>query len=175
MSWFNRNNPAIIGGRSILALCAMLGLSGCLQPLYGKLDGHLNDELQSIAVDPIPDRIGHYLGNELIFAFNGTGSEISPKYRLHVSLIEKVQTPLVDTFAGRASAATIYVEANYKLTSLVDGKSIAEGTATGLASYDRTAQRFANLRAARDTEIRNAKALADQIRTRIAAALVGGG
>ncbi len=40
-----------------------------------------------------------------------------------------------------------------------------------MASYDRDAQRFANIRAARDAEIRAAKTLADQIRTRLAVAL----
>jgi LPS-assembly lipoprotein len=39
------------------------------------------------------------------------------------------------------------------------------------ASYDRTSQRFANIRAARDAEIRDAKVLADQIKTRLAVAL----
>jgi LPS-assembly lipoprotein len=37
--------------------------------------------------------------------------------------------------------------------------------------YDRTIQRFGNLRAARDAEIRIAKALAAEIELRIAAAL----
>ena len=39
------------------------------------------------------------------------------------------------------------------------------------ATYDRSAQRYANIRAARDAEIRDAKTVADQITTRIAAAL----
>ena len=153
------------------ALGLMLPLAGCFQPLYGSLGGQLSGELQSIAVDPIPDRVGHYLGNELIFAFNGTGSEVRPKYRLLVIVTEKVQTPLVDTFAGRASAATVVVEASYKLIPIAGGEPVTQGTATSLASYDRTAQRFANLRGARDAEIRNAKTLADQIKTRVAAAL----
>jgi LPS-assembly lipoprotein len=41
----------------------------------------------------------------------------------------------------------------------------------GSASYDRFPQRFASVRAARDAEIRVAKLLADQIRTRVAAHL----
>ena len=36
-------------------------------------------------------------------------------------------------------------------------------------SYDRSAQRFANIRAARDAEIRDAKTLADELTTQIAA------
>ena len=157
--------------RFVFASPVLFALTGCFQPLYGGLNGKLVDELQAIAIDPIPDRIGHYLGNELVFALNGTGSDVTTKYRLHVTLAEKVQTPLVDTFAGRASAATIYVEASYKLTLAGSSTIVDEGIATSLASYDRTAQRFANLRAARDAEIRDAKTLADQIRLSLSAAL----
>jgi LPS-assembly lipoprotein len=42
---------------------------------------------------------------------------------------------------------------------------------TQFVVYDRSTQRLSNVRAARDAEIRNAKTLADQIRTRIAAFL----
>ena len=170
MLWFEfvdfRRRLAAGTGLGVLLL-----LSGCFQPLYGTLNGQLRDQLQAIAVDPIPDRLGHYLGNELIFAFNGTGSEVVPKYRLLVTVAEHVQTPLVDTFAGRASAATVTVDANFQLVPVNGGPAIIAGTAISAASYDRSAQRFANVRAARDAEIRNAKTLADQIRTRVSAAL----
>jgi LPS-assembly lipoprotein len=46
---------------------------------------------------------------------------------------------------------------------------------TVAASYDRTSQRFTNLRAARDAEIRDAKSLSDQISTLIAAAIAAKG
>ena len=36
-------------------------------------------QLAAIKVEPIPERVGHYLGNELIFAFNGTGSEVAAR------------------------------------------------------------------------------------------------
>lgn len=49
-----------------LVLAAPLTLVGCFQPLYGTLGpGGLESELQAIKVDPIPNRIGHYLENEL--------------------------------------------------------------------------------------------------------------
>ena len=38
-------------------------------------------------------------------------------------------------------------------------------------SYDRTSERFANIRAARDAEIHDAKQLSDQLRIRLAAFL----
>lgn len=171
MSWFKRSGLHPTFPRIGMAVWVTISLSGCFQPLYGSFGGHLNEELQAIAVDPIPDRIGHYLGNELIFAFNGTGSETVPKYRLIVTVSQAVSAPVVDSFSARASAATVSVQANYRLVPSGGGAAITVGVATSLSSYDRTAQRFANLRAARDAEIRNAKTLADQIRIRIAAAL----
>ena len=50
-------------------------------------------------------------------------------------------------------------------------KVVFQGEATTAAVYDRTLQGFANLRAARDAEIRLARALADEISLRVAAAL----
>ncbi len=149
-----------------------LGLAGCIQPMYGGGAGNaLREELAAIKVDPIPDRIGHYVANELAFAFNGTGSEVSPKYRLAISIREKIQTPLVDTISGRATSGTLVVDANYELFPMGSTQSVAKGTAFVAASYDRTSQRFANTRAARDAEIRTAKALAEQIHVRIASAM----
>src|ERR1700722_14547057 len=84
---------------SAVALAALLSLplSGCLQPVYAPLasGGNGNDQLQAITSNPIGERLGHYLGNELSFALNGTGSKVPPKYRLAVTLRESVQTPLL--------------------------------------------------------------------------------
>jgi LPS-assembly lipoprotein len=149
-------------------------LSGCIQPLYGPLSaggGTVASEMQAVAIEPINDRLGHYLENELIFGFNGTGSQVPPRYRLFVTLSEGVQTPLIDTVTGQASAATVLVTANFRLEHATGGPPIYKDTATVVASYDRTTQRFASVRASRDAEIRDAERLADQIRTRIAAVL----
>jgi LPS-assembly lipoprotein len=154
-----------------------LAVSGCIQPLYGPLSagGDVAGELQAIAVEPIPNRLGHYLGDELIFGLNGTGSQVSPKYRLIVTVTENVQTPLIDTVSGYPSAANVVVNADYRLMPVGGTEPITKGQATVVASYDRTSQRFSNLRAARDAEIRDAKRLADEIRTRIAAAIAARG
>lgn len=171
MSWSD-----LLAGRRAVRFAAAVSLAaslaGCFQPMYAGVAGsQLRDRMAAIKVDPISDRVGHYLGNELMFALNGTGSDVAPVYRLTVSLSERVQTPLVDTYSGRATAGTVVIDANYKLSSIADGKILAQGIAFTAASYDRTSQRFADMRAARDAEIRDAKALADQIQTRIAAAL----
>ena len=158
--------------RLAFVLVVSCTLAGCFRPMYAGIEGQqTRDRLASVKVDQIPDRIGHYLGNELMFALNGTGSEIPAAYRLNVVVSERVQTPLVDTYSGRATAGTVVIDANYKLTSTLDGRIVTQGTAFTAASYDRTSQRFADMRAARDAEIRDAKTLANQIQTRIAAVL----
>lgn len=152
----------------------LLGLAGCIQPLYApSANGRsLVAEMQAIRIEPIPDRLGHYVENELIFAFNGTGSSPPPKYRLVVTLRERMATPVINTFTGLAEAGDVNVDAEYSLLPIAGGSvPIASGNVTQFVVYDRTSQRLSNVRAARDAEIRNAKVLADQIRTRIAAAL----
>jgi LPS-assembly lipoprotein len=159
--------------RLVFALLPALALGGCLQPEYGTLATNPNvaEEMKAIDVAPIPNRLGHYLGDELMFAFNGTGSHVSPRYRLVVITGEGVSTPLVDTVTGLVTAATVTVNATYVLTEMDNGKQVAKGRVFVSASYDRTSQRFSDMRAARDAEQRDARTLADQIRTQVAAAL----
>lgn len=162
--------------RHVALLCvALLGLplAGCLQPLYapagvGFDSAPLAAELQSIQVDEIPQRLGHYVRNELIFGLNGTGSQPPPRYRLMVTLRERVQTPILDTVTGRATSATVIVDAEYRLVTVPQEIELTKGVAFNVASYDRFSNRFSNVRAARDAEIRNARVIAESIRTRVA-------
>jgi len=157
----------------VIAGLAALGLSGCIEPMYGPLSSNpdLANQLASIEVAPIPERMGHYVRDELIFDLNGTGAAFSPRYRLDVRLGEQVRTPIVDTVTGRATSASVVIKADYRLVAIPDGALVTEGSATALASYDRFSNRLANVRAARDGEIRDARVLADSIRTRLAVAL----
>ena len=163
--------------RSGIQLAAVLGLSlglaGCFQPMYGPSAGvDTRGALHAIAIEPVPGRLGHYLTEELRFLFNGTGDSPPPKYRLVISFSQSGQTSLVDTVTGRATANSLLVRANYKLTPAAGGEPLTEGYVISLADYDRGSNRFANVRAARDAEIRNSKTLADQIRTKIASAIM---
>ena len=158
-----------------VAAAALMLLAGCestgIHPLYASRSGTLQTELQAIKVDPIPDRLGHYIGDALQTNFNGTGAVVAPKYHLTVIAKERVQTPLIDTVTARAQAASVITDVTYRLTSLGGGEPITSGTVTSAATYDRSEQRFANIRAARDAEIRDAKTIADQIAQQVAAKL----
>lgn len=150
-----------------LTISAAITSSGCIRPLFaGAEGGHLLEEMSAIKVEPIPDRIGHYLGNELSFALNSSraGSE---KYRLIVALSQRIQTPVVDTISGRATSATVLVDAEYRLKMVGSDKEIASGVAFTLVSYDRTSQRYSNIRAGKDADVKAAKALSEQIRMKL--------
>lgn len=178
MSWHDqrgRQRPETFrGGWPLLALLPALLLAGCLHPMYGTVGegGKVVDELRAIEIAPIPARLGHYLKDDLIFALNGTGSQVTPKYKLTLTAAESVQTPLVDTVTGLATSATVVTTVNYTLMPIAGvQKPIAHGIAFVGASYDRTAERYSNVQAGRNAEQRDARVLADQIRTQLAAAL----
>ena len=164
--------------RLALAASLTLSVSACFRPLYGPTASgeSLQTVLASIDVPELkwPDtqaRIGHYLRSELVYALNGSGSNVPKRYKLDLALTQTLTTPIVDTETGRAQSATIGGTLTYALTS-PDGSTVYEkGTAVSSASYDRSEQRFASIRAARDAEIRLARVLAEQVRTRLSMAL----
>ncbi len=165
MSWFDR-------ARGVAALVMALGLGGCFQPLYGEA-AHpgLTDDLRAVEVTPIKDRIGHYLGDDLISNLNGSGGTPAAKYRLTVAVAQTATTPTVQSQIGAADAATITGRASFTLTKIDGGAVLYRGDAVAAAVYNRTLDSFANLRAGRDAEIRVARSLADEIALRVAAAL----
>jgi LPS-assembly lipoprotein len=168
-------------GRVVRLACVAgmsLSLSACFRPLYGPTASgeSIQALLSSVQVDDVAmaqgqERLGHYLRSELIFDLDGSGQPAKKRYRLKLSGSETVQTPIVSSTTGRAEAGTIVGSIRYSLEDLDGVKIIAEGVATSTATYDRSVQRFASQRAARDAEIRLADTLADQIKTRIASVL----
>jgi LPS-assembly lipoprotein len=183
--------PLSGGAKFAAAMALALATGGCFTPLYGEA-AHpgLSEQMRAIQIDPINppgegkttptglaygldrvDRVGHYLRDDLIFDFNGTGATPSPKYRLHVTTNQGIVTPTVESQEGLATSTITAVNANYQLFPYDGGAPIVSGTAYSTKTQDIYLSRYANLRAARDSEIRIAKSLADEIELRIAAGL----
>jgi LPS-assembly lipoprotein len=159
----------LAGGALLLAG----GLGGCFQPLYGEASHPgLVEDLRAIEVAPIPNRVGHYLAQDLIADLNGTGQTASPpKYRLVVTVSLGTQTPTVNSEINAATSATVTGDADYALIKVDGGAEVLKGNASAAAAYDRSQQRYNDLRAARDAEIRIARALSAEISLRLASAL----
>jgi LPS-assembly lipoprotein len=160
--------------RAFVTFSIASGLAGCFQPLYSEA-AHpgLVEDLRAIEVTPIKDRIGHYLAEDLIADLNGTGQTPAPKYHLTVTVSLGTQTPTVNSEINAATSATLTGDATYVLTKVDGGAKVLSGNATAAAAYDRTTQRYADMRAARDAEIRVARDLSSEISLRLASALAG--
>ena len=175
-----RSEVSVAGRIGRLACVAglALSLSACFRPLYGPTASGETVQalLAAVQVDDVAmaqgqERLGHYLRSELVFDLDGSGQPSSKRYRLKLSGSEIVQTPIVSSTTGRAEAGTLVANIKYSLEDMAGAKVYTEGVATSTATYDRSVQRFASQRAARDAEIRLASVLADQIKTRLAAVL----
>ena len=159
---------------AVAALALAGGLSGCFQPLYSEA-AHpgLVADVRAIEVAPIKDRIGHYLADNLRSDLNGTGQTPPPKYRLTVTVSTGTETPTVNSLINVATSATVKAEAKFTLNKVDGGAEVLKGKATAAAAYDRSQQRYDDLRAERDAEIRLARALSSEISLRVASALAG--
>src|SRR5215203_5264337 len=167
-------------GLRLAAVALVAGaVSACFRPLYGPTatGEPLKDVLAAIEIPKVAtatnrERLGHYLRSELAFDLDGSGEPPPKRYKLALTVIESAASPIVDTATGRAVSSTLNADVTYTLTNFTGSETITKGIASASASYERSAQRFADVRAARDAEIRAAKLLADQIKTRVAVALV---
>lgn len=153
----------------IAAMLSLLLLAGCFRPMYGTLQGQPStlDALAQVDVAPIEGRVGQKVRNELLYAFSGGEAERAP-YKLAITLIGDED----DLFLRRtteARASVYELRANYTLIDVTSGTVINGGSSLARASYDRSTQIFANERALIDAENRAAKAVAADLKTRIAA------
>ena len=85
--------------------------------------------MRDIEVTPIPERIGHYLTDDLITRMNGSGQTPPPKYRLSVKLSQSTKTPTIESQIQTADAATVTGTAMFALTK-IDGEILYAGAAT---------------------------------------------
>lgn len=175
------SSPRLLGLRGfgfVVAVLITLPLGGCFRPLYGPTASgeNLTEVLGAIQVEPITigtglEYFGHSLRSETIFQLDGSGQPRRKRYKLSLSIAQLLQTPTVDSSTGRADSATLTVNTAYTLENLEGGPPITKGVVISYATYDRTVQRFANVRAARDAQERVARETAVQLRTRLASFL----
>ena len=151
---------------AIVALAA-IGLSGCFQPVYAPGLSGTAPILASIEVSPIEGQLGHQVKSELDFLLTNGTPPVNPTYRMTVAPKGTSTSVIVDVSTYRPQVMTYVANATYALVEIKTGKLVTSGSAQVNASFDRSQQRFATVRAIRDAEIRAGKMLAEQIRARI--------
>lgn len=185
MSWSDRFR---LVPRLAAVVIAAAALGGCFRPLHGvSQDGtRVQDKLANIEIATINpgnhdnSRLAYYTQSELTYRLTGgapgaaADQAMSKAFRLETTVRESVTSTIVNTSTGNAEAALLTGRADFRLLPAGGGEPLFSGQAVASSAYDRTPQRFAALRAARDAQIRVATALAEQIHTRIAAQFAAG-
>ena len=165
--------------RILAAIPVCLLLGGCgFHPLYAIPDmpkGAMQASLQSIYVEPVPDRVGYDLRNQLIDLIDGQGEPAGARYRLRITLSTKSEAIGVQsqTTPGGVTqtAITRYndkITAEYELFDAKTNAVVTRGVETGLTAYNVLASPYATLTVQQDADRRAAEDIADRIRVDLA-------
>jgi len=173
--------------RAIAALAIAALAGGCFQPLYGEQSPTggpvLREQLSAVDVLQIAARSGTdeariavEIRNALLYGFTGGGYQAPPTHRLKISIASTRVSIIVDVNTSRPDVENYGLNASYTLTEIATGKVVVTGTTFARVSYDIPGQeqRFARVRGLRDAELRAAKVIADNVRSRLASYFIAG-
>lgn len=164
--WCTRKFRAVI----VFAAALAVGIPGCgFRPLHGHDAGGAPEQLAAIRIALINDRVGQRLRNLLLDRLTPLGPPAQPGYLLSVDLRESLRNIAIrkDETATRAN---LTLTARFHLRRVGRSNSF-RGTAVSTNSYNILDSDFATLSAETDARGRALRDLAEEIRTRIAAAL----
>jgi LPS-assembly lipoprotein len=180
-----RSHERMVRAVAALAIAALAG--GCFQPLYGEQSPTggpvLRDQLSAVDVLQIAApkgsdeaRLAVEIRNALLYDFTGGGYAASPTHRLNIAMSTTRTSIIVDVNTSRPDVENYGINATYTLTEIATGKIVVTGTTFSHVSYDIPGQqqRFARVRGLRDAELRAAKVVADNIRSRLASYFIAG-
>jgi LPS-assembly lipoprotein len=166
--------------KRICAICAAIApavLSACgFHPLYGSTMAGpgVADTLSVVYVEPIADRVGYQLRNDLLDLFNATGRAEDAAYRLKLSLNEEEQAVALQTNTN-ITRYNYTLRAHYELIPKGSTEAATKGELTTLTAYNVAAAPYlyATVTAERDAKERAASDLAERIRIAVAVYLRG--
>ncbi len=155
--------------------------SGCgFHPLYGPTasGADLRETMKQVSISNLPSRVGQKLRNELLFGTTGGGAQLPSVYRFDIILRESVRNTLV-SFSGSPTGQVIQLDAEFRLVRIKDNEVLFKGASSSEAVYNLEGSLgnvsvYSDTRAVIDAENRAAIALADTLKTRLAAFLSQG-
>src|SRR5689334_9191693 len=163
----NKRHRLAIGGILFSA-----SLYGCgFEPLYGTAGGAglaPGTAMANIYVEPIPERVGYELRNDLLDLFGASGEAQGATYRLKL-LITKEQTEGVALERNATITRFNYrLAAHYELIPASGTAPATTGDVTALSAYNVASSPYATVVAQRDASDRAARDIAERIRTELA-------
>lgn len=152
----------------LLALMpAVLGACG-FKPVYGTAshDSAVGVALANVQIDPITDRNGQVLRNNLIDRFYTDGRPANARYRLAVALAATEEELGIQKDAT-ATRARLRLQASYELIEISTGQVVYRTFSRSIVSFNLLDSQFAVLATRQDAYDRGLTELADDIRTRL--------
>ena len=149
-------------------IAAFTVCSACgFQPLHAPSGGAIPSVLAKIDVAPIPNRLGQVVRNHLLDRLTPRGSPNAAKYRIVVSL-RLTKEALAIARDDSATRFNVSLEAAYDLLLISTGDSILRGEVRSVAAYNVVSSDYANVVAERDAELRAAREISEEVKTRLA-------
>ncbi|MYZ46836.1 hypothetical protein E4O86_03785 [Rhizobiales bacterium L72] len=158
--------------RPLAALAVTLALAGCqVRPLYATPPDGVGaaQALPAIAVDPPLNRPEQVFRNRLLFGLRGGGEGAANAYSLGYRLILGEAALGVEPVTGTPASYQIIGNLSFILKDARTGAALVQDRVTSMASFNRSTQDFANIRARRDAEDRVSETLAELVEVRLAA------
>lgn len=167
MSW------AECGKRFGLA-ALVLALASCqVRPLYAPGPDGVSVARILPAIDvAVPEtRPEQVFRNALLFRLRGGEGGAPPRYRLDYRMTLVERQVAIEQFTGTPAAYQVAGSLSYAFSNATGEVQLLRDTASAVASYNRSTQEFANVRARQDAEQRVAETLAEIVAGRLAAHL----
>ena len=147
-----------------------LALGGCgFRPLYGDRGSAPGAvELARVAVDPIADRLGQILRNDLVALLSPLGEPAYPRYRLTARL-RRSKGSLAIQLDSSITRFNLRIAVNFSLIDVASGETVFQSEARAIGSYDAVQSDFATLTAEQDSARRTVREAAEDRRAQLAA------
>ena len=159
--------------RVVLAIAGMLLLQGCgFEPLYADtsaMGARVGTNLSTIYVEPISQRVGYDLRNDLLDRLDATSNAANARYRLKLYVTE-LEEPVVFQPNTSITRYNYTLTAHYDLVARDVALPLKSGDVTAFAAYNVAASPYlySTVAAQRDAKNRAANDIAERIRIELA-------
>jgi LPS-assembly lipoprotein len=154
----------------IVSAGAAFALAGCgFHPLYAKNDAAAGpgQSLADIYVEPIPERLGYQLRNDLLDILNGSSQSDGARFRLKLTYREQ-KDPVALQPNATITRYNYRLMAHYELFPVMETTPVKSGDVNALSAYNVALSPYATVIAERDANDRAANDVAERIRIELA-------
>lgn len=155
--------------KNLLLVLVLVSLGACgFRPVYKRSSsGTAAHLMAAVEIEPINDRSGQILQNELLDLMTPRGRPAKPRYKLAANISDSLQELAVrkNAFSTRAN---LLMTVNYQLYDHQKGKTVLTGTTRVANSFDLLDSQYAAIVSEREARKNTLKQAAQNIRTRVA-------